>query len=157
MTQEIFDPQSINLNRQSNEILARWWNEFNVWKWPGDLADLKPADYDSWDIDRMSKFIRPFMHAIFDRVGEQPILRWHHVHVLQWTSEQSKIWIREHLLPKPPAKPSSDFERGARYMRDRAELALLQMRDNPVNPSVAREILDLAAQEIHKLPVPESK
>jgi hypothetical protein len=83
---------------QPIETLARWYNEFNCWKWPSDLLDLKPEWYEIEgngyppQIYRCAAYIRPLMRAIDDKIGHKECLRWHHLHNLGRTDQEFEQW-----------------------------------------------------------------
>lgn len=82
---------------QPTETLARWWNQFNHWDWPPELADLKPPEPLSRDHEekitlKEYHLIWPIMRAIEEKITFKECLRWAHTHNLGSTDAEFEQW-----------------------------------------------------------------
>lgn len=82
---------------ETDKILwAKIYCELNCWDFPNALIEIKPKDWDTFDLNEKLEISRPIMKKITDTLGERWVSReWNKDRMTE--EEHNRWWIDHHL------------------------------------------------------------
>ena len=94
--------RKLDLPKQRDETIARWYNELNSYQWPQDLPG-KPEGWENMSVyaaddagavveESKFKIIEPLQSLFKSLVGERACLKYHHIYNLNRTDEMFETW-----------------------------------------------------------------
>jgi hypothetical protein len=88
------------IDAQSDDWKARAWCEFNNWRFPSELKQFAPPDFDALDASAAAAAIRPFANYISGQIGERAISRqwWRERFPDRTDGDHAKWWVEQRWL-----------------------------------------------------------